>query len=346
MKRFAPVLVLAGVLALLLIGRVAFVRTPPSGAPDQTDGAAGSPAAPELQFVNIGTGGVTGVYYQVGAAIMKLVNAKEQYNIKVSFQPTGGSVYNINAVLAGDLDLGVAQSDRQYQALKGLAEWQDRGPQAQLRAVCSVHPESVTLIAADDSGIQTVADLKGKRVNIGNPGSGNRGNAMDVLRTAGIDWEKDLHAEGVKGAESAKLLQDGRIDAFFYTVGHPAGAITEATAGRRKVRFIPITGMEELLSASPYYAAATIPAKLYPKATNERDTQTVGVMTTLITSAAVPEPVIYAITREIFENLDAFRDTHPAFAGLTAQGMISKGISAPFHPGAVRYYREAGLMQP
>ena len=193
-------------------------------------------------FVTIGTGGVTGVYYPTGGAIAKMVNKKRKvYGIRATVESTGGSVYNVNAIMAGDLEFGIVQSDRQYQAWYGLAEWKEKGPQKDLRAICSIHPESITLVAAVDAGIKTIKDLRGKRVNIGNPGSGQRQNSIDALTAAGLDWKKDIIAEGVKAAEAPGLLQDGRIDAFFYTVGHPSGAIKEATAGRRKVLIVPIT---------------------------------------------------------------------------------------------------------
>ena len=295
------------------------------------------------RFVTIGTGGVTGVYYPAGGVIAKFVNRKkDDYGIRMSVESTGGSVFNINAVLSGDLDFGIAQSDRQYQALKGLAEWKDRGPRTDLRAVCSLHPELISLVAADDAGIRSLADLKGKTVSIGNPGSGQRGNALDVLKAAGVKLE-DIRVEGLKASESPDELQNGRIDAFFYTVGHPNGAIKQATTGlRRKVRFVPITGMDKLIAASPYYAVASIPISLYPKAVNTADVPTVGVMTTVVTSAKVPDDVVYAVTREIFENLDELKGQHPAFAHLTAEGML-KGLSAPIHPGAMKYFKEAGL---
>ncbi|NOY80157.1 MAG: TAXI family TRAP transporter solute-binding subunit [Kiritimatiellaeota bacterium] len=307
------------------------------------DGAAG-PLPGGVRFVSIGTGGVTGVYYQVGGALMKLMNRECGGRIKTSFQSTGGSVYNINAVLAGDLDFGLAQADRQYQAVHGLAEWKKAGPQRRLRSVCSLYPECVTLVAAEDSGIRRIEDLRGKRVNIGNPGSGQRYNAIQILEAVGIDWKRDLHAEGVKAAESAKLLQDGRIDAFFYTVGHPAGLITEATAGRRPVRFVPITGIEALTAAYPYYARAVVPGGLYPKAINSQDIPTVAVLTVLLTSADEPDGVVYALAKSLFENLEEFRTMHPAFAGLDPKQMVTAGLSAPLHPGALRYYREAGLI--
>ncbi len=298
------------------------------------------------RHVTIGTGGVTGVYYPAGGAIAKLVNAdRDEHGFRMSVEATGGSVFNINTVLEGEMEFGIAQSDRQYQAYHGLAEWKEDGPEKRLRAICSLHPESVTLVAAVDANIKTLADLRGKTVNIGNPGSGQRGNALDVLAAAGLDPEKDFTAEGLKATESAQMLQDGKIDAFFYTVGHPAGAIKEATSGqRRPVLIVPIIGMDKLLESAPYYSKAVIPIKLYPKATNTADVPTIGVMTTVITSADVPDDVVYAVTKALFSNLDAFKKMHPAFEGLTPEGML-RGLSAPIHPGAMKYYREAGLKE-
>jgi len=303
------------------------------------------PAAAKMRYVTIGTGGVTGVYYPLGGAISKIVNKKKrEYKLRVSVESTGGSVFNVNAVMAGDLEFGIVQSDRQYQAWNGLKEWKDVRPQKDLRAICSFHPESVTLVAAVDSGIKTFYDLKGKRVNIGNPGSGQRGNSIDALTAAGIDWKKDIIAEGLKAAEAPKMLQDGRIDAFFYTVGHPSGAIKEATAGRRKVRFIAIPDevVKKLITKYPYYAPAVIPVKFYPMAENKEDVPTFGVKATFVTSIKVPEEIVYIITKEIFENLETLKKMHPAFGILTKESML-QGLSAPIHPGAMRYYREVGL---
>jgi hypothetical protein len=251
-------------------------------------------------------------------------------------------VFNVNAIMAGDLEFGVVQSDRQYQAINGLAEWADKGKQEDLRAVFSIHPESITLVATVDSGVNDIKDLKGKRVNIGNPGSGQRQNSIDALKAVGIDIDKDIVAEGVKAAEAPGLLQDGRIDAFFYTVGHPSGAIKEATAGATKVRFVTISGIETLLSEYPYYAKSFVPIKLYPGAMNEQDVETFGVKATFVTSAKVPENVVYAITKEVFENFESFKKLHPAYQVLTKEGML-EGLSAPIHPGAMKYYQEAGL---
>ncbi len=306
-----------------------------------------SPAMARTKFVTIGTGGITGVYYPTGGAIAKMVNKKKkEYGIRATVESTGGSVFNINAVMNGDLEFGIAQSDRQYQAVHGLAEWKDKGPQKDLRAVFSIHPESVTLVAAIDSGVKSIQDLKGKKVNIGNPGSGQRQNAIDALEAVGIDINKDIQAESIKASEAASLLQDGRIDAFFYTVGHPSGAIKEATSGARKVRIADVAGpgIDKLLAKYPYYAKAIIPIKLYPGAKNDKDVQTFGVKATLITSAKVPDEVVYAITKEVFDNFEAFKKLHPAYATLTKQKML-EGLSAPIHPGALKYYKEVGLMK-
>ena len=296
-----------------------------------------------MRFVTIGTGGLTGVYYPAGGAISRTVNKKkDQYNLKATVESTGGSVFNINAVMSGDLEFGIAQSDRQFQAMKGMSEW-DGNPQDKLRAVCALHPESVTLIAAADAGIDSIEDLQGKRVNIGDPGSGNRGNAIDALSNAGIDWESDIQTEQVKAVESAKLLQDGRIDAYFYTVGHPNGSVKEATAGKRKVKIVPITNVDDLIKEYPFYAKSVIPASLYPTAENDEDVVTYGVKATLVTSSDVPEDIVYTITKEVFENLEDFKGLHPSFGVLTKENML-EGNSAPYHAGAMKYFKEAGLI--
>ncbi len=299
----------------------------------------------KTQFVTIGTGGITGVYYPTGGAIAKMVNKKKkEYGIRATVESTGGSVFNVNAVMNGDLEFGVVQSDRQYQAINGLAEWEEKGPQKDLRAVFSIHPESVTLIASVDSGATDIADLKGKIVNIGNPGSGQLQNSIDAFSTIGVDVEKDITAEGVKASEAPGLLQDGRIDAFFYTVGHPNGAIKEATSGARKVRFVSISNVADLIKAHPYYAKSVVPVELYPGAENEADVPTFGVKATLVTSAKVPDEAVYAITKEVFENFEEFKGLHPAYSTLTKESML-EGLSAPLHPGAEKYYKEAGLLK-
>ncbi|WP_305042091.1 TAXI family TRAP transporter solute-binding subunit [Geoalkalibacter sp.] len=325
---------------LLLIGCQSDKGSAPEGAKE-------APARPSgaMRFVTIGTGGVTGVYYPVGGAIGKLINDKrDQYNLRISVESTGGSVFNINALMNGDIELGVVQSDLQHQAFQGQGEWEGR-PQAKLRSLFALHPEAVTILAAVDSNIESVADLAGKVVNIGAPGTGQRVNALDLFAAAGIDPTRDLRAEGIRPAESAGMLQDGRIDAFFYTVGHPNGSVKEAVAGTRKVRFVPVAAelIDKLVSQQPYYAPALIPVAPYPGVANSEPVPTFGVKATICTSADVPEDVVYTITREVFENLESLRVLHPALEVLTAQNML-EGLAAPLHPGAERYFREKGLL--
>jgi TRAP transporter TAXI family solute receptor len=325
---------------MLVFGLTLFAGCGPSG---EQQAAKEVLAKSKTTFVVVGTGGITGVYYPTGGAIARIVNRKKDtYGIRCTVEATAGSVFNVNAIMAGDLQFGVVQSDRQYQAINGLAEWKEKGPQEDLRAMFSIHPESITLVAAVDANIHDITDLKGKRVNIGNRGSGQRQNSVDALEAVGINYRLDLIAEGIKAAEAPGLLQDGRIDAFFYTVGHPSGAIKEATSGPRKVRFIPITEVENLLAKYPYYTKVKIPIKIYPGAENKEDVETFGVKATFVTSVRVPDNVVYAITKEIFENFESFKKLHPAYVVLTKENML-EGLSAPLHPGALKYYKEADL---
>ncbi|MCD8338761.1 MAG: TAXI family TRAP transporter solute-binding subunit [Burkholderiales bacterium] len=301
--------------------------------------------AAKQTFVTIGTGGITGVYYPTGGAIAKIINAKrDKYGIRASVESTGASKFNINAIDSGDLDFGIAQADTQYLAYNGKGPWEGK-PVEKLRAVFALAPEAVTFVAAEDSGIKSVKDVKGKTVNLGDPGSGNRVNAMDIFEVVGLVPGKDFHDEKIKPADAPRMLQDGRIDAFFYTVGHPNGNIKEATAGKRKVRIVPITEVDQLYKNAPYYSVTEIPMEQYPDATNAKDkVQTVGMLATFVTSADTPEDVVYAITKEVMENLDEFKKLHPALEGLTKESML-QGLTAPIHPGALKYYKEAGLIK-
>lgn len=296
-------------------------------------------------FVTIGTGGITGVYYPTGGAIAKIINAKKKvYHVRASVESTGGSKFNINAIDAKDLDFGIAQADTQYLAYNGKGPWEGKAVK-KLRAVFALAPEAVTFIAAADTGIKSLADVKGKTINLGDPGSGNRVNALDVFTTTNLVPGKDFRDEKLKPADAPRVLQDGRIDGFFYTVGHPNGNIKEATSGKRKVRIVPITGLDKLLKNAPYYSLTSIPMDQYPGAVNAGEkVETLGMLATLVTSADTPDDVVYAITKEVFENLDSFKKLHPALNGLTAKGML-EGLTAPIHNGAMRYYKEAGLIK-
>ncbi len=308
--------------------------------------AIASAAMAKDTFVTIGTGGITGVYYPTGGALAKIINAKRsKYHVRASVESTGGSKFNINAIATGDLDFGVAQADTQYMAYFGKEAWAGK-PVKKLRAVFALAPEAVTFVAAEDSGIRSIRDVKGKIVNIGDPGSGQYINSQDIFKTVGLVPDKDFKAEKIKPADAPRILQDGRIDAFFFTVGHPNGNIKEATAGKRSCRIVPITGLDQLLKDAPYYSMTTIDMTQYPDATNSKDgkVETLGMLATLVTSSDVPDDVVYAITKEVMENLDAFKKLHPALGGLTKKSML-EGLTAPIHNGAMRYYKEAGLIK-
>ena len=296
------------------------------------------------QFVSIGTGGVTGVYYPTGGAICRLVNKKRKdHGIRCAVESTGGSVYNINTIKKGELEFGVAQSDWQHHAYKGTSKFA-KNPFPEIRAVMSVHPEPFTVVARKDAGIKTFTDIKGKRVNIGNPGSGQRATMEVVMDAVGLKKSDFALATEYKGSEMAKQLCDGNIDVMIYTVGHPSAAIKEATTNCDAV-IVPVTGkaIEKLISDNPFYRTATIPGKMY-KGT-DGDVTTFGVGATFVTSAKVPEKVVYTVAKSVMENIDSFRKLHPAFKNLEPKQMVKDGLSAPLHKGAAKAYKELGLIK-
>ena len=304
----------------------------------------GVPVWAEQMYVTIGTGGVTGVYYPTGGAICRLVNKnRNKHGIRCSTESTGGSVFNLNTIRAGELDMGVAQSDWQYHAYHGSSKFKDKGANRELRAIFSVHPEPFTVVARADSGIRNFGDLKGKRVNVGNPGSGQRG-TMEVLMKA-LGWKmSDFElASELKSSEQSMALCDNKIDAMVFTVGHPSGSITEATTSCDSV-LVNVTGsaVDKLVTENDFYRTATIPGGMYNGNTN--DIKTFGVGATFVTSTRTPANVIYQVVKAVFENFDTFRKYHPAFRILDKRQMIKDGLSAPLHAGAVKYYKEAGLM--
>ena len=304
----------------------------------------GVPVWAEQKFVTIGTGGVTGVYYPTGGAICRLVNKnRNKHGIRCSTESTGGSVFNLNTIRAGDLDMGVAQSDWQYHAYHGSSKFKDKGANRELRAIFSVHPEPFTVVARADSGIRNFGDLKGKRVNVGNPGSGQRGTMEVLMEASGWKMSDFALASELKSSEQSMALCDNKIDAMVFTVGHPSGSIKEATTSCDSV-LVNVTGsaVDMLVAENDFYRTATIPGGMYSG--NPKDTKTFGVGATFVTSTRTPEDVIYQVVKAVFENFDSFRKFHPAFRNLDKKQMIKDGLSAPLHAGAVKYYKEAGLM--
>ncbi|MBR0566994.1 TAXI family TRAP transporter solute-binding subunit [Azoarcus sp. L1K30] len=303
-----------------------------------------APAHAQQKFVTIGTGGVTGVYYAAGGAICRLMNKdRAQHGIRCSVESTGGSVYNVNTIKAGELDFGVAQSDVQYNAVKGLNQFKDGGAVSELRAVFGLHPEPLTVLARKEAGVTKFEDFKGKRFNIGNPGSGQRA-TMDVLLPAiGMKTSDFSLTSELKPDEHGAALCDNKIDGFAYVVGHPAANIQDPTT-TCGAKLVPITGpgVDKLIKEFPYYAAVTIPGGMY--ANNPDPVKTFGVVATFVTSAKVSDDVVYTMVKSVFENFEDFKKLHPAFANLDPKGMIKDGLSAPLHNGAVKYYKEKGWM--
>lgn len=301
-------------------------------------------ASAQQKFLTIGTGGVTGVYYAAGGAICRLVNKdRAKHGIRCSVESTGGSVFNVNTIKAGELEFGVSQSDVQFNAVRGLNQFKS-GAHSDLRAVMSLHPEPFTVVARKEANIKTFADFKGKKFNVGNPGSGTLASMQELLAEMGWKMTDFALASELKPDEHGPALCDGKIDGFFYAVGHPSANIQDPTTSCG-ARLVSLTGpaIDKLVKEKPYYAPATIPAGLYPN--NPQATQTYGVLATLVTSSRVPADQVYTVVKAVFDNFDEFKKLHPALANLKAEDMVKNGLSAPLHEGAARYYKEKGWIK-
>ena len=308
-------------------------------------GTASLPAAAQQKFVTIGTGGVTGVYYAAGGAICRLVNKdRSKHGIRCSVESTGGSVFNVNTIKAGELDFGFAQSDVQFNAIKGQGQYKDSGAYPDLRAVFSVHPEPFTVVARKEANVKSFADFKGKRFNVGNPGSGTRSSMEELL--AAMNWKmSDFSlASELKADEHGPALCDGKIDGFFYGVGHPSANIQDPTTSCG-AQLVPLTGpaVDKLVADKPYYAKVSIPGGLYPN--NPNPTPTYGVLATVVASTKTPADTVYQVVKAVFDNFEEFKKLHPALAHLSPENMVKNGISAPLHEGAARFYREKGWIK-
>ncbi|ABR75338.1 C4-dicarboxylate ABC transporter substrate-binding protein [Actinobacillus succinogenes] len=298
----------------------------------------------EEKFITIGTGGQTGVYYVVGQSICQLVNRDTaKTGVKCNAPSTGASVANLNAIADHQMDMGIAQSDWQYHAYNGSSSFEGKRNE-KLRAVFSLHPEPFTLMVRDDSGIQSFDDLKGKRVNVGDPGSGTRATMNVILAAKGWTNKNFKVASELKPAEMASVMCDNNLDAITYNVGHPNGALKEAAASCDS-HLVPVTGdaIDKLVADHSYYAKAVIPGGLYKGTDNPVDT--FGVYATLVTSEDVEADKVYAVVKAVFDNFDRFKRLHPAFANLKQEEMITNALSAPLHEGAVRYYKERGWIK-
>lgn len=298
----------------------------------------------QQKFVTIGTGGVTGVYYAAGGAICRLLNKdRKAHGIRCSVESTGGSSYNVNTIKAGELDFGAAQSDVHYQAFKGVGPFKDAGEFKELRSVFSIHPEPFTVLARKEANITKFDDFKGKRFNVGNPGSGTRASMEQLLGAMGWKLTDFALASELKADEHGPALCDNKIDGFFYGVGHPSANIQDPTT-TCGAKLVSLTGpaVDKLVAENPYFAKATIPAGLYNN--NPQATETYGVLATLVSSSKVDSETVYQLVKAVYENFDEFKKLHPAFANLDQKAMIKNGNSAPLHDGAAKYYKEKGLM--
>ncbi len=303
-------------------------------------------SAMDNTFVTIGTGGITGVYYPVGGAICRLVNkGRKEHGVRCTVEATEASVANVTAIRSGGISLGIVQSDTQYYAYtgSGIEQFVKAGPDKNLRALFSLHPEAFTLVARDDANIKEMKDLAGKRVNLGEPGSGNRNTFELLMKEMGWTASSFALAADLKSAEMANALCENKIDAYVYIVAHPNGSIREASSTCNS-HLVPVDGPEVdgFMKKYPFYPTTVIVGGVYKGA--DKDVYTFGPQATLLTSASLPDQVAYQVTKSVFENLEEFKKLHPALADLTPAKMLV-GNSVPYHPGAVKYFKEAGLMK-
>lgn len=287
--------------------------------------------------MTMGTGGTSGTYYAFGGVLGQYI--KNHAGITVNVVPTDGSRANIESIASGDYQLGTVQSDVMAYAWEGTRSFESTGKIDSFRVVAGLYAEAVQLITMDPS-ITSVADLKGKAVSIGAPNSGVYFNAMDVLTAAGLS-ESDIKAQYQSFSDSTDALKDGKIDAAFIVAGAPTAAITELCTTNNAF-LVPIDGdvADKLMADCPFYTAYTIPAGTYNG--QAEDVSTVTVKATLIVSASASDDDVYALTKAIFDNVDAIAAENGKGAELSIENATS-GMTAPFHTGAAKYFAEKGV---
>jgi TRAP transporter TAXI family solute receptor len=291
----------------------------------------------------IGTGSVAGVYYPTGGAICRFYEKAAPGAEACEVEPTGGSLDNLAGLQNGRFSLVVVQSDWQYYAYTGHPEYPHERAFDTLRSLFSLHSEPFTVLARSDADIQAFSDLKGHRVNMGEPGSGQRGTFDVLMSIYGWTLSDFQRVTELPPLRQAEALCDYRVDAIAYAVGHPNPALLEATELCETV-FVPVGGAEidQLLNEKPYYRMTRIPGGLYPG--NPDPVQTFGMAATVVTTTEMSDDLAYHIVKAVFENFDTLTRLHPAFAGLDPSVMVQDGLSAPLHPGARRYYEEVDLL--
>ncbi len=297
------------------------------------------------KYVAIGTGSITGVYYPAGGAICRLINrGRKEHGIRCSVESTGGSVSNLNAIRNGGIDFGIVQSDWQYHAYKGTGFFADQKPFKELRSVFSLYTETFTIAVLEKSGIKKIDEIVGKRVNFGPQGSGMNATMEVLMEVKG--WTKASFAavNYLQPAEQPKALCEGKIDVMIYAAGNPNGVLQEA-AQTCKVRILSIDRetIDKLIKSNSFYAQAVIPGGVY--AGNPNSIETFGVKASVVTSEKASLDVVYNMTKAVFENFDNLKTLHPVFSSLKKESMVKEGNSAPIHPGAMKYFKEAGLLK-
>ncbi len=294
------------------------------------------------QFVTIGTGGVTGTYYPTGGAVCRMVNKlKKQTGIRCSVESTGGSVYNVNTIKAGELDFGIAQSDTAYQAYHGQGKF-DGKAQTKLRSVMAIYPELLAFVTRKDSDINSISDMKGKKINIDVPGSGTRMTTEIVMDAFGVKASSLKLKSELKSTEGPNMLKDKKIDGYFGVFGHPTANIKDAS-NSLDINIVPVTGpvVDALVAKYPYYAKGSISGTFYKGVTS--DVPSIGVKAVLVSSTALDNKAVYVVTKAILDNFTAFKKLHPAYKTITKKSLLD-GLSVPQHEGAKKAFREAGLL--
>jgi TRAP transporter TAXI family solute receptor len=294
-------------------------------------------------FASIGTGQVNGIYYPVAKAICQIVNRDlRTYGVRCSPEATPGSVYNIEALRSGELEFGIVQSDVQFAAHHGDDRWTGR-PFRGLRSVVSLYPELVTIIARADSHIRDLADLVGRRVNVGNRGSGTRATWDAIEAQLGWKDEERVHPVELNAAATTSALCTGAIDANLLIVGHPSPLVKTQLAACA-TNLVTITGpaVDKLAHDQRYYQRGGIPGDLYGIA---KDVPTFGGRATLVTSAATDPRTVAVIAKAVLSHMGELRAVHPVLAQLRAREMINDGLTAPLHPAAEQAYKDLGLLE-
>jgi TRAP transporter TAXI family solute receptor len=299
-------------------------------------------AAHAQQFFRIGTGGTAGTYYPVGGMIANAVS--QPGKIVATAQASNGSLANVNAIAGGSLEAGLSQSDVATWAYTGTGAFEGKPKIADLRLIANLYPESIHLVVKKGSGIKSVADLKGKRVALDEPGSGTLINARMVLAAWGVK-ETDIKPDYIKPNQAGDKLKDGSLDAFFFVGGAPAGAIAELASSGAGIELVPLAGpqADALMKTSSWFAVDNIAAGTYK---DVPAVQTLAVGAQLVTSAKIPADTVYEITKAMYS--DATQKTlaagHAKGKFITKENAI-KGAGIPFHPGAEKFYKEAGLLK-